>query len=161
MAQDFFDPEIFADFVIEAREHLETIEPKLLDLEKEPENLSLIDEIFRPMHSLKGASGFLGLNVINALAHKGENILDELRKGRMNLTPRVMDVILEAFDALREMIDNLESQGTEGDVDVDHIIQDIETLLAGQEGETEETQTGIVSQDESGEESRTGKRYIP
>ncbi|WP_457572584.1 Hpt domain-containing protein [Desulfovulcanus sp.] len=133
MAQDFFDPEIFADFVIEAREHLETIEPKLLDLEKDPENLSLIDEIFRPMHSLKGASGFLGLNVINALAHKGENILDELRKGRMKLTPRVMDVILEAFDALREMIDNLESQGSEGDVDVEPIIRDIEALLAGEE----------------------------
>ena len=151
MAQDFFDPEIFADFVVEAREHLETIEPRLLELEKDPENLSLIDEIFRPMHSLKGASGFLGLNVINALAHKGENILDELRKGRMKLTPRVMDVILEAFDALREMVDNLESQGNEGDVDVDHIIQDIESLLAGQEGETEETSAEIDSQSGSEE----------
>ncbi|MBT8762661.1 chemotaxis protein CheA [Desulfohalobiaceae bacterium Ax17] len=133
MSQDFFDPEIFADFVVEAREHLETIEPKLLELEKDPENLSLIDEIFRPMHSLKGASGFLGLKEINALAHKGENILDELRKGKMKLTPTVMDVILEATDALREMIDNLEAYGNEGDVDTAPIIEHIEHLLEGRE----------------------------
>jgi two-component system chemotaxis sensor kinase CheA len=59
MTQDFMDPEIYAYFVIEAKEHLETIEPTLLELEQTPDNLSLLDEIFRPMHSLKGASGFL------------------------------------------------------------------------------------------------------
>lgn len=55
MSQDFMDPEIYADFVIEAKEHLETIEPTLLELEQTPDNLGLLDEIFRPMHSLKGA----------------------------------------------------------------------------------------------------------
>ncbi|NMC48020.1 MAG: hypothetical protein GYA47_01110, partial [Desulfovibrio sp.] len=83
MSQDFMDPELFADFIVEAKEHLETIEPNLLELEKNPGNLGLLNEIFRPMHSLKGASGFLGLNHINGLAHKAENILDELRKGNL------------------------------------------------------------------------------
>ncbi|MFP4236694.1 MAG: Hpt domain-containing protein [Desulfonatronovibrio sp.] len=129
MNQDFFDPEIYSDFVVEAREHLETIEPKLLELEKNPEDLSLLDDIFRPMHSLKGASGFLGLKKMNSLAHKGENILDELRKGLMKVTPAIMDLILEATDALREMVENLESQGSEGDVDTAHIIEHIEQLL--------------------------------
>ena len=115
MGQDFMDAEIFAAFVIEAREHLESIEPNLLELEKEPDNLALLDDIFRPMHSLKGASGFLGLNVINNLAHKGENVLDELRKGRMRATPEIMDAILQATDVLRELIDNLEETGNEGD----------------------------------------------
>ncbi len=125
------DPELFADFIIEAKEHLETIEPNLLELEKAPDNLSLLNEIFRPMHSLKGASGFLGLNRMNGLAHKAENILDELRKGSMSVTSEIMDVILSSTDALRQMIDSLEASNTEGDVDTSHIIATLDALMAG------------------------------
>ena len=131
MTQEFNDPELFSDFIVEAKEHLETIEPNLLELEKNPANLGLLNEIFRPMHSLKGASGFLGLNAINGLAHKAENILDELRKGKIAATAEIMDMILSATDALRTMIDSLESAGTEGDVDTGPIIVHIEALLAG------------------------------
>jgi len=134
MSQDFLDPEILADFFIEAKEHLETIEPNLLELEKSPENLGLLNEIFRPMHSLKGASGFLGLNKINGLAHKAENILDELRQGSMQVTGAIMDLILSATDALRIMVENLESSGVEGDVDTAPIIVQIEQALEGQLG---------------------------
>lgn len=132
MSQDFFDPELFADFIIEAKEHLETIEPNLLELEKAPDNLALLNDIFRPMHSLKGASGFLGLNRINQLAHKSENILDELRKGTMVVTPEIMDVILSSTDALRQMVENLESTNSEGDVEIDHIIAQIEAIMKGE-----------------------------
>ncbi len=132
MSQDFMDPELFADFIIEAKEHLETIEPNLLELEKAPDNLSLLNEIFRPMHSLKGASGFLGLNRMNSLAHKAENILDELRKGSMAVNPEIMDVILSSTDALRQMIDSLEATNTEGDVDTAPIIATLDALMAGQ-----------------------------
>ncbi len=131
MNQDSFDPAVFADFVLEAREHLETIEPNLLELEKDPENLDLLDYIFRPMHSLKGASGFLGLNSINNLAHKGENVLDELRKGNQKVTSDIMDVILEATDTLRTMIDTLETEGAEGDIDVQPLIDKMKDILAG------------------------------
>ncbi|WP_243366504.1 chemotaxis protein CheA [Fundidesulfovibrio soli] len=132
MSQDFMDPELFADFIVEAKEHLETIEPNLLELEKNPDNLGLLNEIFRPMHSLKGASGFLGLNHINGLAHRAENILDELRKGKIAVTSGIMDVILAATDALRTMIDNLETVGYEGEVETAHIIARIESILAGE-----------------------------
>jgi len=132
MSQDFNDPEIFADFIVEAKEHLETIEPNLLELEKSPDNLALCNAIFRPMHSLKGASGFLGLNNINRLAHKAENIMEELRKGEMPVTSEIMDVILSSTDALRQMVDNLEVTGAEGDVDVGPIVDTIEALLAGE-----------------------------
>ncbi|WP_027186194.1 chemotaxis protein CheA [Desulfovibrio inopinatus] len=131
MSQEFMDPELFADFIVEAKEHLETIEPNLLELEKTPSNLGLLNEIFRPMHSLKGASGFLGLNSINGLAHKAENILDELRKGNIDVTTEIMDVILAATDALRVMIDNLEVEGSEGEVDTGPIIARIEGILSG------------------------------
>lgn len=132
MSQDFMDPELFADFIIEAKEHLETIEPNLLELEKEPDNLSLLNEIFRPMHSLKGASGFLGLNKINGLAHKAENILDELRKGSMAVNSEIMDIILASTDALRQIIDNLETENSEGDVDTGPLIQTLDALMAGE-----------------------------
>ncbi len=125
------DEEVLLDFITEAREHLETIEPNLLELEKNPDDLSIIDEIFRPMHSLKGASGFLGLNKMNRVAHKAENILDEMRKGNIQNTPEIMDVILMATDALRQMLDNLEDEGDEGDVPIDTIIETIDSLLAG------------------------------
>lgn len=132
MSQEFFDPELFADFITEAKEHLETIEPNLLELEKTPDNLALLNDIFRPMHSLKGASGFLGLNRINQLAHKSENILDELRKGSMVVTSEIMDVILTSTDALRQMIDNLEASNAEGDVEIEHIMAQIDAIMAGE-----------------------------
>lgn len=132
MSQEFNDPELFADFITEAKEHLETIEPNLLELEKAPDNLALLNDIFRPMHSLKGASGFLGLNRINHLAHKSENILDELRKGTIQVTSEIMDVILSSTDALRQMIENLESSNSEGDVETESIIAQIDALMAGE-----------------------------
>lgn len=131
MSQEFSDPEIFTDFIIEAKEHLETIEPNLLLLEKQPRDVGLLDAIFRPMHSLKGASGFLGLPQVNNLAHKAENILDELRKGKFQVTPDIMDIILATTDALRTMIDNLEISGMEGDVDTREIISRINDVLEG------------------------------
>ena len=131
MTQDYFDQELFADFIIEAREHLETIEPSLLELEKNPGNVGLLNDIFRPMHSLKGASGFLGLAKINGLAHKAENILDELRTEKMVVTSEIMDLILSATDALTSIIDNLDTSGDEGDVETVHIIEGIEALLNG------------------------------
>lgn len=144
MSQDFFDPELIADFIAEAKEHLETIEPNLLELEKAPDNLALLNDIFRPMHSLKGASGFLGLNKINHLAHKSENILDELRKGSMQVTSEIMDVILASTDALRQMIDNLEQSNSEGDVESESIINQIDAIMNGEllpatENETDDT----------------------
>ncbi|GAB7023468.1 chemotaxis protein CheA [Salidesulfovibrio brasiliensis] len=132
MSQDFLDPEILADFFMEAREHLETIEPNLLELEQNPKNLGLLNEIFRPMHSLKGASGFLGLNKINGLAHRAENILDELRQGEMDVSSAIMDLILSATDALRTMVDNLEEHGAEGDVDTSPIIEKLDAAMAGE-----------------------------
>ena len=146
------DQEVLMDFIAEAREHLETIEPNLLELEKNPEDRSLIDEIFRPMHSLKGASGFLNLKKMNKLAHKAENILDEMRKGNLKNTPEIMDVILEATDALRQMLDNLEESGEEGDVEIESIIETIENLLKGESPTSSAEETEVSDKGAEGED---------
>lgn len=132
MSQEYLDPELISDFIIESREHLETIEPNLLELEKSPENLVLLNDIFRPMHSLKGASGFLGLNRINKLAHRAENVLDELRKGTMSVDSTIMDIILATTDAFNNMLNNLESTNSEGDVPTEHLIDLLDRILAGE-----------------------------
>lgn len=132
MSQEYLDPELVSDFIIESREHLETIEPNLLELEKSPENLVLLNDIFRPMHSLKGASGFLGLNRINKLAHRAENVLDELRKGTMTVDPVIMDIILATTDAFNSMLNSLEATNSEGDTPIDHLVDLLDRILAGE-----------------------------
>ncbi|MDO9082497.1 MAG: Hpt domain-containing protein, partial [Humidesulfovibrio sp.] len=148
MSEDYLDRVLLSDLFVVAKEHLETIEPNLLELEKNPENLGLLNEIFRPMHSLKGASGFLGLPKINGLAHKAENILDELRQGAMAVNSAIMDVILSATDALRHMVLNLENSGIEGDVDTAPIIARIESILAGEASAPAEAQQAQASEAE-------------
>jgi len=123
------DQEILSDFISEAREHLETIEPNLLELEKSPQSTDLLNDIFRPIHSLKGASGFLNLTKMNQLAHRAENVLDELRKGALRNTPELMDIILNSTDVLRQLLDNLEQRAEEGDIDVQGIILSLDELL--------------------------------
>lgn len=169
MSQEFMDPELFSDFIIEAKEHLETIEPNLLELEKVPGNIDLLNDIFRPMHSLKGASGFLGLNRINRLAHKAENILDELRKGSMVITSEIMDVILLATDALRQMIDNLEVTSSEGDVAIEPIGDLIDAIMSGNHPATqavpvnvpeERTDSGESTEDAPDEEGMSQRDWV-
>ncbi len=129
MSVEFQDDDLFSDFIIEAKEHLETIEPTLLELEKTPDNLGLLNDIFRPMHSLKGSSGFLGLNKMNQLAHRGENVLDELRKGTIAITSEIMDTILSVTDALDKMLDSLSATNTEGDGDYTDLIVELDAII--------------------------------
>ncbi len=119
MSQDCMDPEIFADFITEAKEHMERIEPNLLELEQQPDNIDLLNKIFRPMHSLKGASGFLGLSKINKLAHRIEDAMDGLRKGKIQVNSDIMDTVFSSIDALKNMIENLEAECSEGDTDIE------------------------------------------
>jgi two-component system chemotaxis sensor kinase CheA len=161
MSQDFMDPELFADFIVEAREHLETIEPNLLELERNPGNLGLLNDIFRPMHSLKGASGFLGLNAINGLAHKAENILDELRKGNLAVSAEIMDVILLATDLLRTMIENLEQTGAEGTVDTAPVIARIAAQLQGGANPSLKAQPAAATADFPAEDAPPPKPEAP
>ena len=104
----------------------------MLELEKTPENLVLLNDIFRPMHSLKGASGFLGLNRINKLAHRAENVLDELRKGTMTVDSVIMDIILATTDAFNNMLNSLEETNSEGDTPIDHLVDLLDRILAGE-----------------------------
>ncbi|MCK8602402.1 chemotaxis protein CheA [Desulfoferrobacter suflitae] len=106
-ATEIFDPELVRDFLEEARDHLSSIEMNLLALETDPENLEAISAIFRPFHSIKGVSGFLNLPDIHNLTHHVENLLDEARAGKLKVTEQVIDLVLEAVDILKMLLDQV------------------------------------------------------
>lgn len=102
------DLEILTDFVAEAIENLDTIEVSLIDLEQDPTNLDIINDIFRPFHTIKGVSGFLSLTKINTLAHTTENLLDSARSGDFVIEHSATDAILESVDMLKALIGRIE-----------------------------------------------------
>lgn len=126
------DPSFYEDFLVEAGEHFEQIEQNFLVLEENPGDLDILNGIFRSVHTIKGASGFLGLAKVQSLAHVGENVLDDLRKGRMAVTPVVMELLFETVDALKTLVNdvriNLRKSGEPADPDTSDLINRLEGL---------------------------------
>ncbi len=103
------DKEIISDFVLEALDNLGSIEVNLVELEQNPEDVETINAIFRPFHTIKGVSGFLNLDRINKLAHSAENLLDKARNGELRIDEHIIDVILEAVDTLKRLIEGVQN----------------------------------------------------
>lgn len=101
------DKELLGGFIDEAFEHLESIEVNVLELEQSPDDLDIINNIFRPFHTIKGVSGFLNLKTINKLAHATENLLDDVRNGKRPMDSDVIDLVLAVGDTLKEMVENI------------------------------------------------------
>jgi two-component system chemotaxis sensor kinase CheA len=129
------DPSFYEDFLIEAQEHFEQIETNFLALEETPGDLDLLNAIFRSVHTIKGAAGFLGLEKVLSLAHMGENVLDDLRKSRMTLSERVMELLFETVDMLMVLVEDVrvlvKKQGTAEDPDPSALIKALEGLKKG------------------------------
>ena len=104
------DPELVGDFILEAREHLQTVESGLLVLEKEPTNPETLNAVFRSFHTIKGLAGFLEFAHIQAVAHEVETILDLARTGQLVLSPNVVDLTLESADFVGKEVLRIESQ---------------------------------------------------
>jgi len=102
--------EIISEFVTEAEETLEKIDPMFVDLETRGYDKDILNEIFRGMHTLKGAAGFLGFQPIIDVAHRAESIMKRLRDGDMTLTSGIMDVILKCVDMLRLLISHISAK---------------------------------------------------
>lgn len=95
----------YEEFINESTEHIDNIETKILELEDSPDDKDLINEIFRPFHSMKGAAGFLGLVDINKLSHEAETLLDLARKDKIIVTKPVVDILLESLDVTKRLFD--------------------------------------------------------
>jgi len=97
------DDEILQDFLVEAQEILENLDSQLIELESKPDDRGLLNSIFRGFHTIKGGAGFLSLDALVEVAHKAEDVFDQLRNGKRTLDAATMDVFLQVLDALRAM----------------------------------------------------------
>jgi two-component system chemotaxis sensor kinase CheA len=119
--------EILTDFISEAQENLDTIEISLIELEHDPVNTDIINDIFRPFHTIKGVAGFLSLTKINKLAHATENLLDSARSGDFIISHTVTDIILASVDTLKALLDKVKQgiqtgyRESDDDIDVDSL----------------------------------------
>ncbi|GLI33548.1 chemotaxis protein CheA [Desulforhabdus amnigena] len=109
-----YDPELLKDFIEEAKEHLASIEINMLSLEANPEDEEAINAVFRPFHSIKGVAGFLNLGEIHHLSHEVENLLDAARAGTIVVTENMIDIVLNAVDILKVLLQELEKSSVQG-----------------------------------------------
>ena len=117
-------------FLEEAREHLQTLNSSLLDLENDPSNISVLDEIFRSAHTIKGMSATMGFTVMAELTHEMENVLDLLRKGTIPATHEILDILFQCVDTLEQLVDNV-SVGDAESVDITELVKTLKALASG------------------------------
>ncbi len=137
-------------FLDESREHLQACTEHLLELEKNPEDLALVNEVFRAAHTLKGMSATMGYEDIADLTHKMENVLDAIRNEQIVVTTEILDVVFEAVDDLEEMVGDIERGGT-GQMDVSSLVETLNRLASGDVAaalDEEEPSSGEVSTSE-------------
>src|SRR3954466_11191104 len=124
------DETIIKEFLIESYENLDRLDQDLIALEKDPKDRETLASIFRTIHTIKGTSGFLAFNQLEAVTHAGESLLSRLRDGLLPLTAEITTALLATVDAVREMLKSIEASGKEGQRD-DHDLTSTLTRLVG------------------------------
>ncbi|MFT5322296.1 MAG: two-component system chemotaxis sensor kinase CheA [Planctomycetaceae bacterium] len=127
---DDFD-DVIKEFLVESYEGLDQLDRDLVALEDSPDDRDCLGSIFRAVHSMKGASGFLGLPKLERVAHVGENLLVPLRDGDLKFDHDIADGLLAMVDALRDILGNIEADGSEGATDYEELSARLSTLLDG------------------------------
>jgi chemotaxis protein histidine kinase CheA len=123
------DAEIVKEFLVESYENLDRLDLDLVALEKDPGNRDTLASIFRTIHTIKGASGFLGFQQLEAVTHVGESLLARLRDGLLALTPEITTALLAMVDAVRQMLGSIEATGNEGQRNDQELIATLNRLL--------------------------------
>ncbi len=124
------DPELVANFLSEAQEHLEGIETHLVHLEQHPEDLESVNAIFRPFHTLKGVAGFLNLAQIQELSHEVEWLLDRVREGQVRVSTELVNIVLDSVDLLKGMLADLQEALAAGRGVVTFDLEPLKTRIA-------------------------------
>ena len=131
--------EILQDFLVESFELVEKLDEDLVELESNPEDLELLNGIFRVAHTIKGASSFLNMDVLTHLTHHMENILNKARHGELVITPEIMDVILESIDLMKELLETIRDTSSDAGIDVSGCVARLDAIDNGGSGTEVET----------------------
>jgi two-component system chemotaxis sensor kinase CheA len=121
--------EIVQEFLVESHENLDQLDRDLVALEQRPGARELLSSIFRTVHTIKGTSGFLAFNQLEAVTHVGEGLLSKLRDGERQLTPQITTALLDMVDAVRALLATIEATGGEGDPDYSELVDRLTQLL--------------------------------
>ena len=122
-------------FIDETKEHLQTLSDQIMILEQEPENMDVINEIFRAAHSLKGMAGTMGFKRMQRLTHDMENVFQEVRSGNMTVQPELVDVLFRGLDALEAYLAEILETANEGTEDNDEIINTLNAIAKKADGD--------------------------
>lgn len=118
-------------FIEESKENLQTCNEQLLELEKNPGNLTIVNEIFRSAHTLKGMSATMGYEDLANLTHKMENVLDAIRNEKIKVTPEILDVVFKSVDDLEAMVFSI-ADGGDGKRDVTEVVTLLQAIEKGE-----------------------------
>ncbi|MGE4282171.1 MAG: chemotaxis protein CheW [Clostridia bacterium] len=131
-------------FIEESKEHLQSLNEHLLILEKTPEDMKILNEIFRVAHTLKGMSGTMGFSKMATLTHDMENVLQEIRSGKMKANPQIVDILFQCLDALEDYVQSIINKGNEGDNSYSDIIKTLNDLLESKPVEIVKNTSSVV-----------------
>ncbi|HEY3426924.1 MAG TPA: chemotaxis protein CheA [Negativicutes bacterium] len=135
-------------FLEESREHLQTLNRCLLDLENDPGNLSVLDEIFRSAHTIKGMSATMGFTAIAELTHEMESILDLLRKNVLKVNPDIIDTVFKCVDTLEQLVESVASN-SDKTIDVKPLLTKLNSLAKGEVVEAVSVKPKVVPEENS------------
>ncbi|WP_283447790.1 chemotaxis histidine kinase/response regulator CheAY2 [Helicobacter pylori] len=142
--------EIMEDFLIEAFEMNEQLDQDLVELEHNPEDLDLLNRIFRVAHTIKGSSSFLNLNILTHLTHNMEDVLNRARKGEIKITPDIMDVVLRSIDLMKTLLVTIRDTGSDTNNGKENEIEEVVKKLQA-----------ITSQNLEGTKETSGTKEAP
>ena len=116
-------------FIEESKEHLQSLNETLLVLENSPDDVDMINSVFRVAHTLKGMAGTMGFKRMNSLTHNMENVLSEIRTGNIHITPELLDILFQCLDALEQYVEEITNTGGEGEEAYEGIIAQLNEIL--------------------------------
>ena len=127
--------EILEDFLVEAFELIEQMDQDLVELEANPEDLELLNGIFRVAHTVKGSSSFLNFDILTKLTHHMEDVLNKARKDELKITPDIMDVILESVDMMKGLLESIKESGSDVGcgIEIEEICNKFDVISNGDE----------------------------
>lgn len=151
--------EIMEDFLIEAFEMNEQLDQDLVELEHNPEDLDLLNRIFRVAHTIKGSSSFLNLNILTHLTHNMEDVLNRARKGEIKITPDIMDVVLRSIDLMKTLLVTIRDTGSDTnngkENEIEEAVKQLQAITSQNlEGTKETSGTKEAPQKENKEEAK-------
>lgn len=144
--------EMIEGFVEDSREAFDSMEEDLMAMEKNPEDPSIMNNLFRVMHTLKGTAGFMGLTEISSLAHKLESVFDLVRQEKMNMTARLIDFLLPSIDQLKALVFSL--IGEEEQPQIEETVRTLEKIV-------ETNSDAVLATGLDAEEDHSPKESVP